>query len=83
MIRKSDSSVRPDVRSYSENRSRVPPEELTRYAGNYVAWSPDGRQILAAGADPDLVEEQLAAAGLDPAAVVLGYVDRPDEVFLG
>lgn len=65
-VKKSDNSVRADVRSYSENRSRVPAEDLARYAGRYVAWSPDGRQILADGADPDRVEEQLAAAGLDP-----------------
>ena len=75
--------LRADVRAYSENRSRVPAEDLARYAGQYVAWSPDGRQILGNGADLDVVEKQLLAAGLDPAAVVMGYVDPPDEVFLG
>ena len=83
MIRRSDKTVPGDIRSYAENRSQVPAEVLARYAGKYVAWSPDGKQILADGVDPDLVEKQLVAAGLDPAAVVLGYVDPPDEVFLG
>ena len=83
MIKRSLKTVLADVRSYSENRSQVPAEDLARYAGQYVAWSHDGRQILANGADPDSVEKQLAEAGLDPAAVVLGYVDPPDEVFLG
>lgn len=83
MIRRSDKTIAADVRSYSENRSQASAEDLAGYAGQYVAWSPDGRQILANGSDPDLVEKQLVAAGLDPAAVVLGYVDPPDEVFLG
>ena len=83
MIKRSHKTVLADVRSYSENRSQVPAEDLTRYAGQYVAWSPDGRQILAHAADPDLVEKQVVAAGLDPAAVVVGYVDPPAEVFLG
>jgi len=83
MIRRFDKTLLADVRSYSDNRSQTPAEDLARYAGQYVAWSPDGRQILASGADPDLVEEQLVAAGVDPAAVVLGFVDPPDEVFLG
>ena len=83
MIRKSHKTVPKDVRSYSKNRSQVPAEDLVRYAGQYVAWSPDGREVLAYGADPDLVEKQLVAAGLDPAVVVVGYVDPPDEVFLG
>ncbi len=83
MIRRSDTMVPADVRSYSENRSQVPAGDLARYAGKYVAWSLDGRQILADGADPDLVEKQLVGAGLDPASVVLGYVDPPDEAFLG
>ena len=83
MIRRSERIVPGDVRSFSENRSQVPAGDLARYAGQYVVWSPDGGQILANGADPDSVEKQLAEAGLDPAAVVLGYVDPPDEVFLG
>lgn len=83
MIKKSHKTVADDVRSYSENRSQVPAEDLAQYAGQYVAWSPDGRQILGNGADPDWVEQQLVAAGVDPAAVVIGYVDPPDEVFLG
>ena len=83
MIKRSHKTVLADVRSYSENRSQVPAEDLARYAGQYVAWSPDGRQILAHAADPDLVEQQVVAAGLDPASVVVGYVDPPAEVFLG
>jgi len=83
MIRRTERVVPGDVRSFSENRSQFPAEDLARYAGHYVAWSPDGRLILAHGADPDLVEKQLVAAGIDPAAVVVAYVDLPDEVFLG
>jgi hypothetical protein len=83
LIKGSVATVLADIRSYSENRSRVPVEALAPYAGQYVAWSPDGRQILASGADPDAVEQHLAETALDPAAFVIGYVDLPEEVFLG
>ncbi len=83
MIRELEKCLLLDVRSYSENRSRFPADELAPYAGQYVAWSPDGMRILAHGTDAELVEHQLAAAGINPAAVVIGYVDPPDEVFLG
>jgi hypothetical protein len=82
MIKKYEETVLRDVAFFSENRSKFPPEELARFSGQYVAWSPDGTRILASGADADAVENKLIAAGINLSAVVLGFVDPLDEGFL-
>jgi hypothetical protein len=83
MIKKYEPTVLRDIAFYSENRSKFPPDELARFWGQYVAWSPDGTRILASGADPEAVENELVAAGINLSTVVLGYVDLPNEGFLG
>ena len=65
----------PDVSRYPENRAKHPPEELLEYVGQYLAWSPDGLQILASGSDEECVERQLIDRGIDPGQVVLEYID--------
>jgi hypothetical protein len=63
---------------FQKNQSQFPTEELWKYIGQHVAWSWDGRRILAG--DPDLTElrRKLVAAGHDPQRVVFDYVDDPD-----
>jgi hypothetical protein len=56
---------------------------LGRYAGKYVAWSPDGKQILAADDDPLKVVATLKAAGYDPAECVLSSIPEAEEAVLG
>src|SRR4051794_10408609 len=41
-----------DMQQFLTNRAQFPPEELAKYAGKYVAWSPDGTQIVASDEDP-------------------------------
>ena len=72
----------PDLGEYHENRRKFPLEELARYAGRYVAFSPDGTRILASGSSEEEVEDQLRAAGIPPSQVVGGYIDPPDRVAL-
>jgi Family of unknown function (DUF5678) len=72
----------PDLRYFDENRSRFPPEQLLPYAGQHVAWSPDGSRILASGEDMDEVEKKLRAAGIHPSQVVFEYIGPPDLVLL-
>jgi hypothetical protein len=60
---------------YFENRAKIPREELAKYAGMYVAYSWDGKQIVASGADEDEVERRLAAMGSDPLHAVIGFID--------
>jgi hypothetical protein len=65
----------PDLRFYDENRSKFPPEELLKYAGKHVAFSPDGTRVLASGDDIDEVVDKLAAAGIHFSQVVHSYID--------
>lgn len=66
-----------------QNRSLLPEGELAKYYGKHVAWSLDGKRIIASG-DNDLeVYEAARAAGYDPEQVVGSYVPFPDEVFMG
>lgn len=63
---------------FNDNVNRFPFEELVKYAGQHVAWSLDGTQILASGTDFDEVTKNLVAAGINPSRVVHGYVDPMD-----
>ena len=56
----------PDFSQYSTNRPKYPPEELRKYASEWVAWSLDGTRILAHGKDFDAVAAEMEAAGLNP-----------------
>lgn len=62
-------------RDFEENRSRFPAEALRPFAGQHVAWSPDGRSILASAASPEELERRLAELGIPEHQAVLGYVD--------
>jgi LDH2 family malate/lactate/ureidoglycolate dehydrogenase len=71
--------IRPDTRLYSANRSKFPPEELAKYAGQWIAWSADGTRILAHGEDQDAVEAELRAAGIAYSEVVWSSVPPLEE----
>ena len=68
----------PDLGQYEVNRSRFPLEELAKYAGKFVAFSPDGMRILESGDTEEEVEQKLAAAGISPSQVVGSYIDPLD-----
>jgi hypothetical protein len=72
-----------DMREFLKNRTQASPAELEKYAGKYVAWSPDGKQIIAADDDPLNVVAAIKSAGYDPAECVLSSVPTPEEVVLG
>jgi hypothetical protein len=63
---------------FNENVSRFPAGELSRYAGQYVAWSLDGTRILASGKDHGELDQRLAAAGLRQGGFVEDYIPGPD-----
>lgn len=52
-----------------------PEEELERYRGNWVAWSPDGKRVLAAHPDPEKLFDVIDAAGLKPGEYVLSAIE--------
>ena len=64
------------------NRAAFPVEDLAKYAGQWVAWSPDGTRIAASAPGPELLDAILEANGQDPAlCVVEGIPD--DDALLG
>jgi Family of unknown function (DUF5678) len=68
---------------YEENRARLPVQELQRYAGKWVAFTMDGRRIVA-GADTLLeLEERLTAAGEDPQNVAFERIEFEDSLLGG
>jgi hypothetical protein len=72
------------MKRFLDNRREFPAEELEQYAGQWIAWSPDGTRIVASSAESE--EALLAAlerAGEDPLAFVFDYVPGPDGTHLG
>jgi hypothetical protein len=72
-----------DLQQFQRNRANFPPEELARYAGNYVAWSPDGSRIIASADNLIALAAQVKATNYEPAECVLSSVPLADEVLLG
>jgi hypothetical protein len=58
----------------------VPLDELLKHRGRWVAFSPDGRRIIASSANMRDLDALVRAAGQDPEAVLLDYV--PDGDFI-
>ena len=55
------------LEQFVKNRNAFPADELDRYTGKHVAWSPDGKRILASDPDPLKVLAAVKALGYDPA----------------
>ena len=52
-----------NLEQFVKNRNAFPTDELARYVGQHVAWSPDGTRILVSDEDPLKVFSTLRAAG--------------------
>jgi hypothetical protein len=69
-------------RKFLANRAAFSVECLVAYAGQCVAWSPDGMGVAASAASPELLDAILEASGEDPhLCVVEGIPDA--EALLG
>lgn len=55
-----------NMQDYLKNRAAFPLEELAKHRGEWVAWSPDGRRMVATSRDPDALDELVRAAGENP-----------------
>ena len=66
-----------------KNRAQFPAEELAKYAGKYVAWSPDGTRIVASDEDDLRLDEAIKAAGYNPSETLVSFVSNPDESIIG
>jgi len=69
------------LRAFLANRAVFPAEELGKYAGKWVAFSPDGTRVAASAASPDLLEDLLRASGQDPALCVIEGIPGEDGLF--
>jgi hypothetical protein len=70
-------------RKYLENRPKFPAEELAKYAGTWIAWSPDGARILATATHPDALEKDIREAGEDPSYCVVEGIPEADSLIGG
>jgi hypothetical protein len=63
---------------YRANRSRFPLGELAKYQGQWVAFSLDGRRIIAGSEDLARLDGLVRAAGVDPEQVALEWIESED-----
>lgn len=68
---------------FIKNRNAFPAEELNRYAGQHVAWSPDGTRILAHDPDPLKVIAAVKALGYDAGETLIEDIPFEDVVLGG
>ena len=72
-----------DMQQLIRNRSQFPPEELARYVGQYVAFSPDGTRIIASDTDLGRLDAKIKAAGYDPTETLMSAVPAEDVILGG
>jgi hypothetical protein len=65
-----------------ENQRKFPAAELLRHAGQHIAWSWNGAQILASDPDRRALDEKLRATGVDPLQVIHDFVEDPNLSYL-
>jgi hypothetical protein len=70
-------------REYLANRTTFPLDELANYAGQWIAWSPDGAQIVAHAADPRALDDLIRAVGQDPEECLVEGIPAEDSVIGG
>ena len=70
--------------AYRQNRAKFTPDELKQFAGKWVAFSPDGQQIVGCADTIAELADQLEASNQDPQDVVLERIEiDDDEIYLG
>jgi glucose/arabinose dehydrogenase len=68
----------PDLSHFEENQSKFPLEELAKYWGKHVAFSPDGTRIVASGDTLQELDANLESAGIHFSQVVTSYIFPPN-----
>lgn len=63
------------TKTYRQNRQRIPARDLKPYDGQWVAFSADGRRIVASGDTIGQLSERVGAAREDIQEVVLERVE--------
>ncbi len=66
------------MRAFREGRAQFPRADLANHVGEWVAFSADGRRLLAAAADLLDLERHLVRVGIDAREVVFEQVVAED-----
>ncbi len=72
-----------DRQRFLANRSAFPLAELASYAGQWIAWSPDGSRIVAHSQDLEALDGLVLKAGNDPEECVIEGIPAQDTVIGG
>lgn len=75
--------TKPELRLFDQNRMQFTDDQLRPYDGKWVAFSLDGRRIVAATADLEQLPHLVNAAGEQISNVELEYIDLSDDIFIG
>jgi len=70
-------------REFLANRTSFPLDKLAQYAGEWIAWSPDGARIVAHATDPRAVYELIRAVGEDTEECLVEGIPAEDSVIGG
>jgi len=71
-----------DMYEFDKNRAAFPPEELLQYRGKYIAWSPDGKRIIASDEDGIRLDDIVQELGYDPSELVFSSVPDADIILI-
>jgi hypothetical protein len=63
------------TKTYRQNRARFPADDLKRYDGQWVAFSADGRRVVASAENIGQLSERVVAAREDIQDVVLEKIE--------
>lgn len=73
-----------NIQKFRMNRARFPRGELERYRGKWIAFSSDGRRIIASNESLDALEDRLSDLREDPQRVIFEYLPgAEDDLILG
>ncbi|HEV3007168.1 MAG TPA: hypothetical protein VGX78_22050 [Pirellulales bacterium] len=72
-----------DLQTFQANRQRFPSDQLERYRGQYVAWSPDGTTILDSDKSEFVLDRRLRSQGHDMTEVLISMVPSVDTILGG
>ncbi len=61
------------TREFFENQDKIQPEDMIQYAGQYLAWSWDGSQVVASAPTREELEEKLKSMGVNLQRVAWDY----------
>ena len=76
-------AAKQDVRAYLRNRTRFPLQTLAQFAGQWIAWSPDGKRIIAHAMDEASLDALICQAGEDPSHCIVEGIPAIGEAVLG